>query len=112
MTFYDKYCELCKGKGVSPSRAALDMGLNKGAVSVWKKRPGLTPTIDTLTKVAKYFSVEMNELLDIEKSVLETEDGRRIILNPTEEELRRYLPTLTQEQKESLLALMKSMINK
>ena len=111
MSFYDKFCKLCKEKGVSPSKAAVEMGLTKGAVTVWKKRPDARPNAETLTKINNYFGVSTNFLLDIEKSAPENEGGRKVIMNPTEEELRRYLPTLTLEQKKALLALVKSILD-
>ena len=36
--FFDVYKKLCEEHNVTCSRAALDMGINKGTVSVWKKK--------------------------------------------------------------------------
>ena len=36
--FYDVYLMLCNEKGLKPSAAATQAGLNKGTVSVWKKK--------------------------------------------------------------------------
>ena len=43
MDFYQVFIEMCNKKGVAPSRAALDIGLSKTAVNVWKVKRS-TPT--------------------------------------------------------------------
>ena len=60
--FYDKYCELCRQKGISPSAAAIEMGINKGTVSIWKSK-GTTPQTAILGKIADYFGVSVDYLL-------------------------------------------------
>lgn len=60
--FYDKYCELCKQRGISPSAAAIEMGINKGTVSIWKSK-GTTPQTAILGKIADYFGVSVDYLL-------------------------------------------------
>lgn len=61
--FYDVYLDLCKRKNVSPTRAALEMGLSKATPTTWKKR-GLTPRGETLNKIAAYFDVTTDYLLN------------------------------------------------
>ena len=63
--FYDKYCELCKQRGISPSAAAIEMGINKGTVSIWKSK-GTTPQTAILGKIADYFGVSVDYLLSNE----------------------------------------------
>ena len=60
--FYDQYCLLCKKAGVSPSKAAMDMGIAKSTVSVWKNR-GTAPQVAQLQKIADYFGVSTDYLL-------------------------------------------------
>lgn len=60
--FYDVYCALCKGKGISLSRAAEEIGLSNSTVTKWKKT-GATPSGDTLSKVAAYFGVTIDDLI-------------------------------------------------
>ena len=64
--FYDVYQNLCKQIDKSPSGAAIEMGLNKSTVSVWKRK-GVTPNGDTLQKVADYFNVSIDYLLEKEE---------------------------------------------
>lgn len=60
--FYDIFEQLCKEKGVTVSRAALDMGLSKSAPIAWRKK-GAAPSGDTLNKLADYFNVTVDYLL-------------------------------------------------
>lgn len=67
MDFLDKYKMLCKGKGISKSSAANQIGFNKSTVTKWErqKEKGIdpTPTSDILKKIADYFGVSVDYLL-------------------------------------------------
>lgn len=67
--FYDVYTDLCNQKGVSRSRAASDMGLSNSTVTKWKKT-GATPSGETLTKIAAYFGVSVDDLVKQEKKLV------------------------------------------
>jgi len=54
--FYDIYARLCAEKGVSPSRAAVEMGFYRSSVSYWKNKGG-SPGKKGLKKIAEYFGV-------------------------------------------------------
>ena len=56
MSFYEKYVELCARHGVTPSRAAEDMGFCKSMVTKWKQRKA-NPSDLTKWTVAQYFGV-------------------------------------------------------
>lgn len=60
--FFDVYCDLCQKKGVSPTGAALEMGISRGAVSFWKNGSRL-PSSAMLSKIAAYFGVSVDYLL-------------------------------------------------
>lgn len=96
--FYDKYCELCKLKGITPTRAASEIGIGMGTPTTWKKR-GTYPNPAQAKKVAQYFNVSIDwlmdneiekqpadgELSDEEKAMLDlfrraSEDSRRLAL--------------------------------
>lgn len=72
--FFDVFRELCDKKGVSPSRAALECGLSKSAVSQWKIR-GSSPKFEQLSKIAAYFGVSVDYLLGNEEKPAATEDS-------------------------------------
>jgi len=59
--FFDVYSLLCKSIGISVSKAAEDIGLNRAAVAKWKK--GAIPAGTTLQKLADYFGVTTDYLL-------------------------------------------------
>lgn len=63
--FYDVYCELCKDRGLTPSGAAKEIGFSKGTVSTWKNR-GTTPASELLNKIAEFFNVSTDYLLEKE----------------------------------------------
>nr|DAD82267.1 MAG TPA: repressor protein [Siphoviridae sp. ct47J5] len=72
--FYDLYNELCQKKGVSCSRAAKEIGLSNSTVTKWKNT-GATPSGDTLSKVAAYFGVSVNNLIGEQKGPAAQGDG-------------------------------------
>lgn len=64
--FYDVFCDLCEKKGVSPTRATVEIGLSRTIGTKWKNT-GATPSGDTLAKIAAYFDVSTDYLLGKEK---------------------------------------------
>lgn len=62
MTFYERFKDLRRKKGISPARAGTEIGLNKGTVSAWKQR-GTQPSGPTVQKIAEYFGVSTDYLL-------------------------------------------------
>lgn len=65
--FYDKYRQLCKSVGKSPSAVAIELGISKGTVSTWKNL-GRTPQVAQLQKVADYFHITVDQLLEENKN--------------------------------------------
>ena len=63
MTFYDRYCQLCKEKGLKPhSRTTAELIGISNALSVrWKE--GILPRSATLEKLSKFFGVSADYLL-------------------------------------------------
>lgn len=61
--FYDVFEKLCTEKGVKPGRAADEMGISRATVTNWKKN-GYSPRRDILKKIAQYFGVSVDLLLD------------------------------------------------
>lgn len=75
--FYDRFIYLCKRKGVSPSRAALDAGISKSLVTKWKTKVAKEPSPDVLRRLASYFGVTVSELLDENNEKAPTESSER-----------------------------------
>ena len=61
--FYDNFYSLCQKAGVTPTQVARDLGIRQSTVSMWKKQAS-TPRYETLQKLADYFGVSINTLLD------------------------------------------------
>ena len=59
--FYENYLRLCNDRGITPSAAAVDMGLTKAANTKWAA--GKTPRDATLKKIADYFEVTIPYLI-------------------------------------------------
>lgn len=68
--FYDVYVQLCKNKNLSPSAAAIQSGINKGTVSVWKKKwekgIDVDPDQTTIDKLCSFFEVQETDLRGLE----------------------------------------------
>ena len=77
MTFYERYAELCRMIGKSPSAVATEIGVNKASASAWKNR-NLTPRSETIRKLADYFGVSVDYLMgntdEMRPKAFETKD--------------------------------------
>ena len=60
--FYDNFVRLCSEVGKSPSAVAVEIGLQKSAVTYWKNGRS-NPSDVNLQKIADYFGVSLEELL-------------------------------------------------
>ncbi len=96
--FYDIYKDLCQRRGVSPSRAAAEIGLSNATVTKWKKT-GAAPGGETLARVAAYFGVSAGYLLGLEEpaGALGFDDFTYALHNEAKE--------LTEENKQKLLEM-------
>lgn len=74
--FYDQFVKICKAKGVSPSRAAIEAGLSKSTVTKWKATPDAEPTGAAIKKLTEYFGITVAELMG-EKEKAPTVSGER-----------------------------------
>lgn len=86
MTFYDVFELLCKNEGITPTQAGRDNGIAQGVVSMWKKR-GSTPNAATVSKIADYFGISIDYLVDSEamqsfvEGLKRGEELRQIVLD-------------------------------
>lgn len=58
--FYEIYVALCAEKNVSPTKAAVEIGLSNAAPTGWKQ--GAVPRASALKKIADYFGVSVEYL--------------------------------------------------
>lgn len=110
--FYDTYLQLCNLRNIAPSAAAVEMGFQKSVVTRWKS--GMIPRDANLRKIADYFDVSVDYLLNEEtkKSPAEAEDdeiaaiveqlknnpGKRLLFSKTEK--------ATKEDLEKIIAMV------
>lgn len=94
--FYDVYQNLCKQINKAPSRVAIELGLNKSTVSVWKNKAAV-PSGETLQKVADYFNVSIDYLLEKEEEKTSPADLTE------DEELNIYLEELKNRKEMRML---------
>lgn len=74
--FYDTFKALCDEKGVSVSKACVEMGLSRSIAAKWKNTR-TNPSAEVLPKIAKYFGVSADYLLGTEtEKVPAPESGR------------------------------------
>ena len=57
---FKKICEICKERGISIARLEREAGLGNATVRGWATS---SPTVDSLSKVASYLGVSIDELL-------------------------------------------------
>lgn len=101
--FYDKFDYLCKLKGVTCSKAAIDAGISKSLVTKWKTMGTKMPSPEVLEKLSNYFNVPVSVLLDEEEK--KNPPDR---LEPTERE-RKILEAMrskTPAEQKALLTLL------
>lgn len=102
--FYDQYCFLCHQKGVSPSKAALEMGIAKSTVSVWKNR-GTAPQAAQLQKIAEYFGVSTDYLLNGDTNAASDKKEAPVLTRKDERDIEKILAE-TRRQLENNEGLM------
>ena len=93
--FYDLFCQLCEKKGVSVTRATVEMGLSRTIGSKWK-RTGATPNGETLNRIAEYFGVTTDYLLT-------GEAAKTAAIDVVDDDLREYLDELRSRPEKRLL---------
>ncbi|MEE3451614.1 MAG: helix-turn-helix transcriptional regulator [Acutalibacteraceae bacterium] len=103
--FAENLKQLRKTKGLTQTQFASEFNISSGTIAMWETGKRM-PDTETLKKIAQYFNVSIDYLLDNEKSPLddteEPEDEELIILN-------RNAKNLTPEQRKQLLDMAKIM---
>lgn len=98
--FYDNFIRACTMRGVSPSIAAEQIGLNRSSVTGWKN--GSVPKDSTIQKLADYFGISKTDLTG--ETYLKVTNTVTSI--PASSELQRLsdvLEELNEEGREKLL---------
>ena len=111
--FYDLYCSLSKEKGVTPTRAALDIGISKSLPTSWKNS-GTMPKGEILNKIATYFDVSVDYLLGNEKST-PADEGQSAELSEDDKRMQRLnskIALLSDSKRAVLEELLDAMLEK
>lgn len=83
--FWEKFSHLCTEVGKSPNAVAKELGIPSGSITAWSK--GSTPRNNTLKKIASYFQVSTDFLINDQKEKLtivsddELSDGQKRALS-------------------------------
>ena len=107
--FYDKFVQICKSRGISPSRAAIEAGLSKSTVTKWKTTPDAEPTGAALKKITEYFGITIAELLSEETEKAPTGTGERDILDEIDIAFYGEYKELTEDDKETVRDMVRVM---
>lgn len=102
MQFYERFLSLCNERNISPSKAVLEIGMKKSAVTRWKA--GGDPTDASLLRIANYFNVPIeyfSDKWDKEKPV--TVSGDELDLTDQEKAFILWLRSLPAEKKQAVL---------
>ena len=62
MSFFTKYELLCKSRNETATGVGLKLGVSRSSITKW--RNGSLPNAETISAIAKYFSVSTDYLLD------------------------------------------------
>ena len=94
--FYDTFAFLCKKKGLSPSKAAVDAKISKSLVTKWKTNGTEVPSPEVLKKLSDFFGVTPDYLLGYDiQSQIDT-------LSQQISQLKEEIRTASAERKEEL----------
>lgn len=99
MAFYDNYVRLCAERNISPSAAALDIGIKKSNVTYWKNGRN-NPSDVTLIKIADYFGVTVEELMGESKgeSIKKDPIPKDGAVSPAAQEILDFLDSASGEE--------------
>lgn len=108
--FYNIFAYLCTKKGVSTTKAALDLGFSRSAPNHWKEKNG-RPKNENMQKIADYFNVTVDYLLTGQEPETKKDQPAEIdkLANTkVKQRLLEYLDTLPDEKIIALLTLIKN----
>ena len=107
--FYDKFVKICKERGISPSKAAIEAGLSKSTVTKWKSTPDAEPTGAAIKKITEYFGITIAELMGEENKKAPTEAGERDILDDVDVAFYGDFKELSEDEKETVRDMVRLM---
>lgn len=61
--FWERFYDLCKEKGLTPSAVVKELGISHGVITKWKN--GTKPNLEVVVKLCDYFNVTADYLIGI-----------------------------------------------
>lgn len=92
--FFTNFEKLCSKIGKTPTAVGNDLGIPKTTISYWRNTPNAAPKQDVIVKIAAYFNVTVDYLLNENKPLVNEN-----------EELTEYLQEL--QSRDEMRALFK-----
>lgn len=62
-TIYKTILDLCNKRGISPTKMSKEVGISRSIMTELKSGRTRRPSADTLTKIANYFGVSVDDLV-------------------------------------------------
>lgn len=105
--FWTNFSTLCADKNLSPNAVAMELKIPSGSITAW--RNGATPRTKSLTKIANYFGVTVDYLLNAEKEnpTSVTADG----VDELDKEALDIMHQLPPEKQAAGLAMLRGLLN-
>nr|DAG95052.1 MAG TPA: Repressor protein CI [Ackermannviridae sp.] len=105
--FWTNFSTLCADKNLSPNAVAMELKIPSGSITAW--RNGATPRTKSLTKIANYFGVTVDYLLNAEKEnpTSVTADG----VDELDKEALDIMHQLPPEKRAAGLAMLRGLLN-
>ena len=94
--FWTNFSTLCADKNLSPNAVATELKIPSGSITAW--RNGATPRTKSLTKIANYFGVTVDYLLNGQKENAPGSDA--------ESEIEKALAQATPAQRELISSIL------
>lgn len=116
--FYDGFLYWCEVKGISPTRALLNLGYSKSMLTNWKN--GSDPLNETKKKIADYFGITVQQLMQGEKGNAPIQKNEGVIkpdmidLNKEDKNIRilhRAAVKMTPENRQKLIDMARLMFD-
>ena len=105
--FWTNFSTLCADKNLSPNAVAMELKIPSGSITAW--RNGATPRTKSLTKIANYFGVTVDYLLNTEKEnpTSVAADG----VDELDKEALNIMHQLPPEKRAAGLAMLRGLLN-
>ena len=119
--FWENFTNLCKEKGTSPTALTIELGFSNATATRWKK--GSVPNGSTLKRIADYFGITVDELLQDRKNIRfdlqhfaedpkEKKPSDADGLDPILEDIEKSLKEMTDEEREEVRRYVEYLINR